>query len=463
METNILELLKSIPDFAEVPEPQLQWIIDNGSCQVYQIGDYLFKRGDEMDKMFIILSGQFRIKVAQKDQFRIIGTFEAQSITGTLPYSRATTASGYADASVESHVVILNKDHFKTMIREHEELTTALVHNMSSRIRQFTKIQQQNDKMMALGKLSAGLAHELNNPSAAVVRSAQTLKKHLSFLPENFKRVIKIKSTDEQVDCVNTILFSRVEEGVQNFSLMEKTGREDEIAEWLEEKGMDDGYELVENFVDFGFTLEDFDTIDGCLRAEDLFPVINWLNQVLTTEKLVTEIEDASQRINDLVMSVKSYTHMDQAPEKQAVDIHIGIINTLTMLKHKLNKGNINLNKEFGDLPPVSLFVSEMNQVWTNLIDNAIDAMEGGNEKKLTIETLVDREFVNINITDTGKGIPEDIKDNIFDPFFTTKPVGKGTGLGLDVVQQIINQHNGSIKVDSKPGETTFYICVPVK
>lgn len=463
MEIDVLERLKAIPDFTEVPEGQLQWIIDNGSCRVYEVGEYLFERGDAMDKMFIILSGQFQIKVAQKNQFRIIGTFDAKAITGTLPYSRATTASGYADATVISHVLILSRDHFKTMIRQHEELTTALVHNMSSRIRQFTKLQQQNDKMMALGKLSAGLAHELNNPSAAVVRSAQTLKKHLSFLPENFKKVIKIRASDKEVDCVNSILFGRVSEGVKDLSLMEKTKSEDIIAEWLENRGVEDGYELAENFVDFGFTEDNFDTIEGCLREEDLLPVINWLNQVLTTEKLVNEIEDASQRISDLVLSVKSYTHMDQAPEKQPVDIHKGIINTVTMLKHKLNKGNIELDKKFADVPPVHLFVSEMNQVWTNLIDNAIDAMEDSDKKRLTIETLVDREFVNVKITDTGAGIPEEIQDNIFDPFFTTKSVGKGTGLGLDVVRQIITQHSGSIKVVSKPGNTTFLVCVPIK
>ena len=463
MQLDVLSQLKSIEDFKEVPEPQLQWIIDNGFCKKYEKGDNLFTKGDVMDKMFIILSGRFQIKIEQNNQFRAVGNFEAKSITGTLPYSRASIASGYAEATVQSQVLVLSKDHFRTMIHEHEELTTALVHNMSSRIRQFTKLQQQNDKMMALGKLSAGLAHELNNPSAAVVRSSQILKKHLSFLPESFKKVIKIRSTDEQIDCVNNILFGRVEQGVQNLPLMQRTTCEDEIAEWLENKGVEDGYELAENFVDFGFNQEDLDTIEGCVREEDLLPVINWLNQVLTTEKLVTEIEGASQRINDLVLSVKSYTHMDQAPEKQPVDIHTGIHSTLTMLKHKLIKGGIEMENKFGELPPVSIFVSEMNQVWTNLIDNAIDAMEEVDQKKLVIESLVDGDFVNINIIDSGKGIAQDIEGKIFDPFFTTKPIGKGTGLGLDVVHQIITQHNGSIKVYSKPGKTTFNICLPIK
>ncbi|MEM7106574.1 MAG: ATP-binding protein [Bacteroidota bacterium] len=461
MEIDVLSQLKTIDDFGDVPDAQLQWIIDHGSCAAYEPGEHLFTKGDPMDKMFIVLTGRFQIRIAQNGQFRNISVIEPKTISGALPYSRAVAASGYAEALTASRVLVLGRDHFKTMIREHEELTTALVHTMSSRIRSFTRLQQQNDKMMALGKLSAGLAHELNNPSAAVVRSAQSLKRHLSLLPENFKKVIKIRATDEQVDCVNNILFGRVEQGVHNMPLMQKTEREDIIAEWLEEKGVEDGYELAENFVDFAFTQQDFETIESCLRAEDLLPVVNWLNQVLTTEKLVNEIEDASQRINDLVLSVKSYTHMDQAPEKQLTNIHTGIHNTLTMLKHKLNKGGIEVEKKFADLPDVSVYISEMNQVWTNLIDNAIDAMENAERKKLEIETIHEGDFINVNITDSGSGIPDEVQDKIFDPFFTTKPVGKGTGLGLDVVRKIISQHNGSLGVSSKPGKTTFTICLP--
>jgi len=463
MTSEILQELKSITELKNVPDSQLQWLIDNSECNTYSEGDFLFKKGDVMDKMHIILKGEFVVKVEQNNQFRTVGMFGEKMITGTLPYSRADKATGYAEANQPAQVVSLNKSFFRDMIHNQEDLTTALVHTMSSRIRQFTKLQQQNDKMMALGKLSAGLAHELNNPSAAVVRSARTLQKHLSLLPENFKKVIKIKANDEEVDCVNNILFKRVEAGIQDLPLVEKTECEDMIAEWLEEKGVEDGYELADNFVDFGFSEEDFQTIEGCLREEDLLPVINWLNQVLTTEKLVNEIQDASQRINDLVSSVKGYTHMDQAPEKKTADIHVGIKNTLTMLNHKLKKGNIQVLKEFAsDLPEPQIFVSEMNQVWTNLIDNAIDAMRNSDNRELKIETRKDGSFVNIDVTDSGKGIPEEIMDQIFDPFFTTKAVGEGTGLGLDVVQQIIQQHNGSIKVESKPGQTKFRVCLPI-
>ena len=459
--SNLVATLRKIKELSEIPEEQLKWITEQGELLTIKGGDFLFERGDPMVYLFVILEGKFNIKVEQGGQFRNVGSFEPFSITGVLPYSRAVEARGFADAIGESKILRLHKDHFKYMITHHEELTTALVHIMSTRIRSFTKLEQQNDKMTALGKLSAGLAHELNNPSAAVVRSAQSLKKHLSLLPQSFKSVIKIRMSDDKVDAVNNLLFSKIEEGVKSLTLMEKTEMEDEIAEWLEAQGVEDGYEMAENFVDFGFNSEDLQLISDQVPEVDMLPVINWINQNLTTEKLVSEIGEASQRINDLVMSVKSYTHMDRAPEKQPANIHEGINNTLTMLNHKIKKSQIEVEQNYKVSGDVSIFVSEMNQVWTNLIDNAIDAMEKTEAKKLTINTWDDGEFVNVDVKDSGVGIPEEVVDNIFDPFFTTKAVGKGTGLGLDVAQQIITQHNGRIKVTSRPGETIFNVCIP--
>ncbi|MEJ0054457.1 MAG: ATP-binding protein [Bacteroidota bacterium] len=335
---------------------------------------------------------------------------------------------------------------------------------MTDRVRDFTKQQQQNDKMMSLGKLSAGLAHELNNPSAAIVRSASELKRLLSTVPEKFKAVIKIRASDKEVDKLNNLISDKINAcQMRPLSLKEKTAVEDEITAWLEENKISDAYELVETFADFGIRKADLENIKSWTRPEDIFPVIGWVNQVLNTEKLITDIEEASKRINTLVTSVKGYTHMDQAAEKQSVDVHLGIRNTLTMLNHKLKKNNVRLTESFQtDLPQAKIFVSEMNQVWTNVIDNAIDAMEGRENNTLEIKTERDREFIIVRIIDNGPGIPKDIVDKIFDPFFTTKPVGKGTGLGLEVVQQIITQHNGKVTVKSEVGRTEFEICFPI-
>ncbi len=461
---DLLSQLKQIPEFKSVPENQLQWLVDKGNVITLEDGQKFFKKGDLVVDLRIILEGEVSLFVEQGGNRRNLATFEKGEITGKLPFSRlkATPAEGIANG--ETIVYTLSQDHFPEMIRNHHELVEVLVHVMTDRVRDMTRTQQQNDKMMALGKLSAGLAHELNNPSAAVVRSAHELKKHLSHIPENFKRVINIRTTDDVVEKLNDLVFSKIATyGKTSLSLMQRTALEDDLTDWMEQNEIINAYELVEAFAEFGMNPNDFEELKSLLRKEDLIPVIGWVNQVLTTERLVNEIEEAAKRINTLVTSVKGYTHMDQAPEKQVVDIHVGIRNTLTMLNHKLKKNNIKLIESFQpNLPLAKIFVSEMNQVWTNIIDNAIDAMEGRANNTLEIKTEKKGEFINVSIIDNGPGIPQEIQDKIFDPFFTTKTIGKGTGLGLEVVRQIINQHNGKIYVNSKMGMSEFVICFPI-
>ncbi|MFT4834857.1 MAG: signal transduction histidine kinase [Marinoscillum sp.] len=460
---NVLSVLKEIPDFEKVPDAELQWMIDCSEVVDYNTGDFLFKPGDAIDKLLILLEGQVILKSQQGNQFRVVGTFERLTITGYLPYSRADKAFGFAEVTKPSSVLVLPKSCFREMITQNENLTTALVHNMSSRIRSFTKTQQQNDKMMALGKLSAGLAHELNNPSAAIVRSAQNLSKHLKQVPESFKNVIKINMTDHQVDAVNEILFSKLGAEPSKLTMMERSSLEDELLDWLDENEIDNASEISENLAAMGFDMDDMDKVSSFVQPSDLGAIVGWLNQILVTESLVSEIEDASQRINTLVSSVKSYTHMDQAPEKKKTDIHTGIENTLTMLQHKINKNKILVTKKYDQTIAMPfVLVSEINQVWTNVIDNAIDAMEESQRRELTIRTLQDGNFINVFIADCGSGIPEEAQGKIYDPFFTTKAIGQGTGLGMEVVHQIVSQHNGSITFETKPGFTEFKICLPL-
>ncbi len=456
--------LKKIEDLKGVPEQDLIWLIENSFFFKLKAGELLFKPGDAIDNMHIILEGKIAAKVVQNNQQKVAAIIGQGSFTGLLPYSRAKEATGYGEALEDTLILSLHRDKLKEMIHDHHDLTSALVHVMSSRIRTFTKFRQQNEKMMALGKLSAGLAHELNNPSAAVVRSASELHKHLRYVPEGFKKVIAISMSEEEVDKVNDIIFNRLSQGTVELSLMERSSRVDELIDWLDDQDMDDSDEMAENLVDYGVSVDDLEEIQDTVHNKDLGAVLRWLTQVLTTEKLVDEIQNASQRINDLVGSVKSYTHMDQANERQFVDLHSGINNTLKMLNHKIRKSSIEIERDFmeGEFKAM-VYPGEMNQVWTNLIDNAIDAMEDSSGRALTIRTKKDHEFVNIYVEDSGSGIPEDIQDRIFDPFFTTKQIGKGTGLGLELVHQIVReQHNGQIYIDSKPGRTEFMVCLPI-
>ncbi len=464
MITDLLNELRQIPEFKSLPENQLQWLVEKGKVVAYSGGQKMFSKGDAIPEMRILLKGEINFFIEQAGNLRNVGIVEKGEITGKLPFSRMKAATGEGIVTGDALMYSLHQDLFPEMIRNHHELVEVLVHVMTDRVRDSTRMQQQNDKMMALGKLSAGLAHELNNPSAAVVRSARELKKHLSNIPDNFKRVIKIRASDDAVDKVNDLVFSKIASyGKTSLSLMQKTALEDELIEWLEKNEIDNGYEMAEIFAEFGIKTDDLEEAKSWLRPEDKLPVIGWLSQVLTTEKLVGEIEEASKRINSLVTSVKGYTHMDQAPEKHPTDIHIGIRNTLIMLNHKLKKNSIMLIENFQeDLPLANIFVSEMNQVWTNVIDNAIDAMEGRTNNTLEIKTEKSGQFINVSIIDNGPGIPKEIQDKIFDPFFTTKSIGKGTGLGLEVVRQIINQHNGKVYVNSEVGKTEFVICFPI-
>ena len=460
----MLEQLRTLPELENLPEEQLQWLIDHAKVKKLTVGELAFKPGDPMDQLIILIKGAFSFKIKRGNQFRMLGISKAPMITGYLPYSRATTVTGYGEAMEDTVYLTIPRTDFPEMYAKHEQLTGALVHNMLDRTRSFTQNQYQDEKMEALGKLSAGIAHELNNPSAAIVRSSVQLRKNLGMIPERFKDVIKIRVEDEHVDKVNAIIFARIKAGIQSLSFSDKMEREDDILDWLEERDIENADDMVEELVDYGFTTDDLDAIADQLREEDVAPVIAWVHQNLITERLVAEIQDASQRINELVNSVKTFTHRDQSPDRKKMDLHAGLDNTLTMLGYKIRKQQVEVVKKYDDsLKEIEGFPGLLNQVWTNLIDNAVYAMQDSEQKQLSIETCKSKEFVIITVSDTGEGIPQEQISNIFEPFFTTKAMGEGTGLGLDVVQKIIKQdHKGEIRVTSEPGNTQFEVIIPI-
>ncbi len=458
--TSILSLLKEIEDFKSVPESQLNWFVETGEVVKFADGDYLFKVGEEIVNFYVVIEGKFKIYTVQNGSQKIFGMMEAGSLNGQLPFSRLKNAQGSAVAVGKSAILRIHKKEFKNM---GYEMTEALVHFMSSRIREFTQTQLRDEKLLSLGKLSAGLTHELNNPASAIVRSSAALKSHLKLLPDNFKKVIKIKMSDAEIDEINNILFERIEAYKPNqLSLSERNECEDKVAEWLEERGMDDGYEIAENLVEFGFIPEELDRISELLSDDDFLPIILWIENNLSTEKMVLEIEEASQRISGIIQSVKAYTHMDKDNSQQAVNVHEGLRSTLTMLKHKIKDSKVEIEENFDcEEPTFQGLPGEINQVWTNILDNAIDALAGTENPKIYIETTGDKDAVQIKITDNGMGIPQEKISKVFDPFFTTKEIGKGTGMGLNVVNQIVNKHKGDIKVKSEVGKTTFNLCFP--
>lgn len=465
MVTVTTEWLRSVDVFGEVPADQLQWLIDNSSCRDISEEAYVFRAGDPIKGMYIVLSGTIRLFILQQNEMREVGILEPRAVSGALPFSRSAKTTVHGMALKDTSIMTLPVEKFREMVARHYELTAALVHVMTDRVRNFTTLQQQNEKMMALGKLSAGLAHELNNPAAAIVRGSESLKQHLQLQPESFKDVMNVRIDAKDVDFVNDRLFdilARTEK--PRLTLVQRTELEDELRDWLDEHTVKNSDEVAENFLDYGFTCDDMEGFHAHIPEQYLSPVLNWINTNLVTERMVQDIQEASQRIFRLIQSVKNFTHMDQGKGKELIDIHSGIESTLTMMQYKLKKAHIQVVEEFDPgLPKIMALVGELNQVWTNLIDNAVDAMEVNGSGQLIIRTLQENGFAKVSVIDNGPGIPENIRSSIFDPFFTTKGIGKGTGLGLDMVCRIVQgQHHGSVKLDSVPGRTEFIVCLPI-
>jgi len=469
-----MKILEKTPELAQqltqietldgLPTSDLQWLVDKSDYVNFAEGEHLFIPGTEAEYMFLILNGAYKIQMPQGGEFRDLGVQEAPTITGLLPFSRMKEVRAYGTVIAPLTGLRLHKDHFVEMVNFSYALVQRLVAAMSNRIRDFTQSRLQSEKLMSLGKLSAGLAHELNNPASAIVRSVEELYSRLHNSPDDFKEVITMKITPEETDQINAIIFPKIAQlgHFEDLSLMEQESRKDDLIDWLEDHDVQQAEDLADTFVEFSISEEDLDQIAETLSPEALSPVLRWAQRVFSTEKIVVEIREAAGRIAELVSSVKSYTHMDQDSSMEAKNIHEGIKRTLMMLKHKLKQKQLTLEKELDqDLPLVEIFPGEINQVWTNIIDNAIDAMPLNG--RLHLKTFRRHNNVIVEITDNGHGIPEEVINHVFDPFFTTKGVGEGTGLGLEVSHRIIEKHRGSIDVSSEPGRTTFSVCLPIK
>jgi len=459
-----IALLRQFVSLKDVPDDQLQWLAENSEL-VHIAEDHLITSpGETMNGPYFLLEGSIVLYMRQGNENVEIRMLANGDIFGYLPYSRGLVSNVYAKTVSNVKLFSLHTEALRDMIRDHFELTQALVHIMNNRVKDFTALQQQNDKMAALGKMAAGLAHELNNPAAALSRDADALRNHLKSEPKVLRALTCLQLEPQQIDALNKELAkiqSLKEE--KPLTLKEKMQREEKMSDWLEERNIADTEELAETLVALNVSLQNLQVVEQNVAPEGLSTILDWANNVLVREKIIEDIQVTATRITELVQSIKVYTHMDRGTDKILTDIHEGIRNTLQILGFKIRKTNVTVIEQFDEtLPKVLAYTGELNQVWTNLLDNALDAMETTTGNQLSIKTERDREFVKITIQDNGTGIPENIVQHIFDPFFTTKEVGKGTGMGLETVQRIIQKHRGTIKVSSEPGNTIFVICFPM-
>jgi signal transduction histidine kinase len=451
--------LSKVPTFKGLGEKEKQWFLGRAGLKSLDAGEKLFTAGDKAEEMFLVFSGKIDLYQEIEAIRKHIGTIMPGHITGLLPYSRMQETVGEGIAAEPSIILSLHRKYFSEMEEVSQELVKRLVAVMTNRVRDFTRAEEQQEKLSSLGKLAAGLAHELNNPAAAIKRTASELVKRIDAQLLQLKELAAIGLKPEHFDKLSLTVKTR-EERKTDLSMMERSDMEDELAAWLEGRKVGNGMQLADTLLDSGFLVKDLEELENMLPANSFPAVIAWLENNLASAKLTREIEEASGRISELVDSVKGYSHMDHSAEMVPTDIHSGINSTIVMLGYKIKKKNIKLEKKYGrDLPLIRGYASELNQVWTNLLDNAIDAVEDGG--RISVVSMVEGEHVKVVVGDNGHGVPAGILSKIFDPFFTTRDVGQGTGLGLDIVRRIIANHHGDIRVESVPGKTEFILSFP--
>lgn len=456
--------LATVTDFQGVPEDELEWLAENLSVRELAKGEPYYRQGEVADTLQIVLAGTLELVRREKDKEVASFLVEQGEVSGRLPFSRMAVYAASATALAESRVAELSTNLFPALHERAPVLLQRLVYEMLDRTREYTRLGAQREKLMSLGTMSAGLAHELNNPAAAAKRAAQSLQETLQAFDEHSSKILSpvLFKESTEGDPFGPV-YAAIGLGGNELSALERSDREDDLAEWLEGHGVARAWDVAATLVSGGVTLQALAQVADSLKLEQVTNFLEWLPRDIELRLLAQDLTEATSRISELVGAMKAYSYMDQGLEKQDIDLHEGLRNTLTILKHKFAKKNIRVTKEFGTVPPLPAYGSELNQVWTNLLSNAADAVsEGGT---VTIRTGVDEvaEVACVDIIDDGGGVPEDIRDRIFEPFFTTKGVGEGTGMGLDIANRIVRQrHRGTLQLESAPGATRFSVRLPL-
>ena len=455
--------LRQLPLFSELSDEDLDDLYRIAEPVALQAGQALMEEGDPGDSLYIATEGRFEICKRSGEREVVIAGSGPGDVIGEISLLEGSPRTATVRAVSDAYLMKISREAFTQLLARSPSAALGVLRTMTARLRNNETMLRQSEKMAALGTLSAGLAHELNNPAAALARSASQMHDSLAELQRRAAELAASGLSSRAAEVVNDLrrdLPGRSSKPVK-LDPLARSDLEGELGSWMEAQGVEEPWELSPPIVALGWHAADLQGMTSVFAADQQPIFIRWLAAASTVYALIGEVGEGAARISELVKAVKSYSYLDQGPV-QLIDIHEGLDNTLVILRHKLKYG-VTVVKDYApDLPRVEAFASELNQVWTNLIDNASDAMKGQGE--IRVRTFAKGRDVIVEITDNGPGIPAEVRGRIFEAFFTTKPVGAGTGLGLHISYNIVvNQHHGQITVESEPGQTTFRVTLPTQ
>jgi signal transduction histidine kinase len=458
--------LRTLFLFEKLSEDQLKWLCGHGRVELFEPGQ-LYAEGDPATCFYVLLDGTVVMSRRVGADDVETGRTSQRGVYGGAfnAYLGDRTPQVYMQSlrvTEPSRFFVLDADDFAQLMHEWFPMAVHLLEGLFFGVQASQRVIGQRERLLALGSLSAGLTHELNNPAAAAVRATAALRERVAGMRHKLGMIGAGKWSKATLQTLIQLQERAVElvAKAPSLSPIEASDREDELTDWLDDHRIANGWDMAPIFVQAGLDAAWLDHVEATVDDGALEGALRWLSYTVETELLMNEIEDSTTRISTLVGAARQYSQLDRAPY-QVVNVHELLDSTLLMLGGKIPPG-ITIVKEYDkSLPSIPAYAGELNQVWTNMIDNAVSAM--GDTGTLTVRTGMDKDLLFVEFADTGPGIPEEIRGRIFEPFFTTKPVGQGTGLGLDISWRIVvNKHHGDIKVESVPGDTRVRVCLPL-